>query len=452
MKVMNDLIYGYLLDEKRGLSDSEIIERFYKMGQIDELVARRIVEPLLGRDRRFVREGPLWKAVRLSSVEELPVWDTPYLLFAIDEIAQQGIGVRDAATVLNRFASFVLFRSAEAKDPPPVASILEECHRYVFLPHDMKSLNRLKRIYRMHSPLAFEAKILSLRRLLAHFYPEKKYTTWDDIIRDFSILNYEGSGTVSKTKTMALVFHHLLRTAQERGVQTSGELIEISNRIEPSVDFSRYGFDREFMRQLPEKPGVYLFKNRDGQVVYVGKTRNLRERVGSYFRQTGESEEKRELIRQHLYSISYRELGSDLEALIEEYRLIDQHRPVLNRRVAVPERQVELPKCILLLPSAQEGIVKLYFLSGGAPLLEQDYRPGIDISSQTRMLREERGYRFDPLKIIASTYLKRYEEHINVILFDLYGTDEGLTRVLDSHWRDRQKLNEERVRYIGSSE
>jgi hypothetical protein len=258
-----------------------------------------------------------------------------------------------------------------------------------------------------------------------------------------------GQASRTKTRTMALVFHRLLSIAEEKGVQTAGELIEISNRIEASVDFSRYGFDREYLRGLPEKPGVYLFKNREGSIIYVGKTRNLRERVRSYFRRSSESEEKRELIRQHLFSIEYRELGSDLEALIEEFRLIGEHKPVLNRQVSVPERLISLPRCILVLSSAGNDFVKLYFLSDGAPLLEEEYRPGVDISASLEAIRGGEEYRFDPLKLIVATYLKRYEEHLNVVPLDLYGTDADVLRALDNHWRNRQAVHGEKVRYVG---
>jgi hypothetical protein len=449
MKAMNDLIYRYLIEEKTGLSDQEIVERFYKMEAVQPVVARRIVEPLLVSDRRFTRDGAYWKAMRVSSVEDLPLWNAPYLLFAIDEIRPQNGADRAVPALLERFASFLLFHAGEAKTPPPPGVMLEECHRYVFLPHDVKSMTHLRRIYRMHSPLPFEAKVLSLRKLLEHFFPEKKYRTWEDIIREFTIVNYEGSGLQTKTRTMALVFHRLLGIAEEKGVQTAGELIEISNRIEASVDFSRYGFDREYLRGLPEKPGVYLFKNREGSIIYVGKTRNIRERVRSYFRRSTESEEKRELIRQHLFNIEYRELGSDLEALIEEFRLIGEHKPVLNRQVSVPERRISLPRCILVLPSARNDFVKLYLLSDGTPLLEEEYRPGIDISASLGAIGGGEGYRFDPLKVIVATYLKRYEERLNVVPLDLYGTDADVLRALDNHWRDKQAVHGEKVRYIG---
>jgi hypothetical protein len=247
---------------------------------------------------------------------------------------------------------------------------------------------------------------------------------------------------------MLLVFAHLINRAADQGIRYASELLEISNRIEPSISFARYGFDRDFLTSLPEKPGVYLFRNREEQVVYVGKTRNLRGRIGSYFRITGESEEKRELILQHLYSIEHRILGSDLEALIEEHRLIDSLKPPLNRQVKIPDRELQIPECVILLPAADEGFLKLYFLSAGAPLLDLEYRPGVDVSECLNKVRGGKGFHRDPCKIIVMSYLKRYEDQIRVVPLDLYGSDEDLIRVLDQHWENRRNINRERVRFL----
>ncbi len=448
MKSMNDLIYSYLLEQGGELTNQQIAEHFYKMGNIENNLADRIVAPVLEGDPRFSRDGSSWRALKLDSIEDLSLWDAPYVLFSIEEFETDAGTMKNVMGMIDRYASFVLFRRGDAVKTPPVTELLKESGHYIFLPYDAKALSRLQRVYRMFSPLRLEMKTLSLRRLLSHFYPDKKYTTWEDIIRDFSIMNFESSNPASKTKSMMHVFTHLLQRASEQGVEHASELIEISNRIEPSIDFSRYGFGRDFLKELPEKPGVYLFHNREGQVIYVGKTKNLRTRVGTYFRYSGEGEEKREIILQHLYSIDHRVLGSDLEAIIEEYRLIERHRPALNKRVQIPDRKLEIPECVILLPSALEQYLKLYFLAGGTPLLEVEYRPGVDLSEPLRRVREKKEYCFDPLKSIAVHYLKRYEEYINVISLDLYGSDEDFVKALGRHWENRKNMGLEKVTFM----
>ncbi len=84
---------------------------------------------------------------------------------------------------------------------------------------------------------------------------------------------------------------------------------------------------------LPQKPGCYIYRNADKQVIYVGKAINLRNRVRSYFHTTPEWDMKtRKLVRQ-IADIEWIVVGSELEALILELNLIKKHRPFFNIRL-----------------------------------------------------------------------------------------------------------------------
>ena len=82
---------------------------------------------------------------------------------------------------------------------------------------------------------------------------------------------------------------------------------------------------------IPAQPGVYFFKGKRGQVIYVGKAKTLQTRVRSYFTSIeAHSSHTRKLI-EHIHSIEWKELDSELEALIEESRLIKELKPRYNR-------------------------------------------------------------------------------------------------------------------------
>lgn len=83
--------------------------------------------------------------------------------------------------------------------------------------------------------------------------------------------------------------------------------------------------------EIPPKPGVYLFKGKKGQVIYVGKAKSLNSRVRSYFTSIeAHSSHTRKLI-ERIHTIDWKELDSELEALIEESRLIKTLKPRYNR-------------------------------------------------------------------------------------------------------------------------
>ncbi|MCB2223660.1 MAG: DEDD exonuclease domain-containing protein [Actinobacteria bacterium] len=81
---------------------------------------------------------------------------------------------------------------------------------------------------------------------------------------------------------------------------------------------------------LPRKPGVYLFRDRNGEVFYVGKAKNLRTRVRSYF--YGDTRRKIETMLRELDHIEHRVCATELEAEVAEVRLIIANRPRHNRR------------------------------------------------------------------------------------------------------------------------
>ncbi|MDX1566493.1 MAG: excinuclease ABC subunit UvrC [Longimicrobiales bacterium] len=84
------------------------------------------------------------------------------------------------------------------------------------------------------------------------------------------------------------------------------------------------------LENLPRRPGVYLLKDVEGQVLYVGKASSLRNRVRSYFRSdASHSTKTRELVRQ-VADVETIVVGSETEALILEANLIKSHRPRFN--------------------------------------------------------------------------------------------------------------------------
>ena len=128
----------------------------------------------------------------------------------------------------------------------------------------------------------------------------------------------------------------LIGLAQERGAETVADLQELG-----ATRARRVHAKRSLAFGAPERPGVYLFLDRAGQVLYVGRARDLRARLRSYFR----SERQRPAVEAALGAldrVEWRVLGSELEAGLEELRLLRELRPPANARGARPDRYVYL--------------------------------------------------------------------------------------------------------------
>jgi excinuclease ABC subunit C len=114
---------------------------------------------------------------------------------------------------------------------------------------------------------------------------------------------------------------------------------------------------------VPTKPGCYLMKDQRGQVIYVGKAINLRNRVRSYFHASAQHNQKtRQLVRK-IADIEWITVGSELEALILEMNLIKKHRPHYNIRLKDDKRYPYIkvtwaepfPKVLVTRQMVQDG-------------------------------------------------------------------------------------------------
>ncbi len=134
----------------------------------------------------------------------------------------------------------------------------------------------------------------------------------------------------------AEILLRLIGLAQERGARTVDDLVELA-----ATRPRRAHRKRSLAFGAPPRPGVYLFRDAHDQVLYVGRARDLRARLRSYFR----SDRQRPAVEAAvgaLERIEWRVLGSELEAGLEELRLLRELRPPANARSARPDRYVYL--------------------------------------------------------------------------------------------------------------
>lgn len=86
----------------------------------------------------------------------------------------------------------------------------------------------------------------------------------------------------------------------------------------------------EKLAQLPTSPGIYLMKDDSGKVIYVGKAKNLRNRVRSYFRQQPKEAVKTKALVRHIADFEYIIVDSESEALVLECNFIKKYNPKYN--------------------------------------------------------------------------------------------------------------------------
>jgi DNA polymerase-3 subunit epsilon len=128
------------------------------------------------------------------------------------------------------------------------------------------------------------------------------------------------------------VLHGLFERLGPLGVQTMEELGTFTSRVTPAQRRKRH-----LAEKLPHAPGVYLFRDSQHRVLYVGTSKDLRARVRTYFTAAETRSRMGEMVGL-AESVTGIECATPLEAAVRELRLIKQHKPRYNRRSRHPER------------------------------------------------------------------------------------------------------------------
>lgn len=159
------------------------------------------------------------------------------------------------------------------------------------------------------------------RRLLRDEVPDLKLGT---LARHLRVPETPNHRALADAQATAEVLHALLERAGTLGVLGLDDLLELPTiRAHPSAGKLR------LTARLPREPGVYILRDRTGQVLYVGKATNLRSRVRSYF--GGDERRKVPQLLRETERIDHIVCTDPLEAEIHEIRLIQRHEPRYNR-------------------------------------------------------------------------------------------------------------------------
>jgi hypothetical protein len=135
------------------------------------------------------------------------------------------------------------------------------------------------------------------------------------------------------------------------------------------IDWTRYAFNREFLRRVPSAAGTYRFFDAHGKLLYVGKSKNLNMRLNSYFMESSRNRPERvQKLLDALHRLEYRATVSDLEAMLEEAAAIRRERPERNvqRNIrASKSRAGRLRSILILEPSEPPLVLRAYLIRNG---------------------------------------------------------------------------------------
>ncbi len=200
----------------------------------------------------------------------------------------------------------------------------------------------------------FGKTVLCTHRLAQIFYPDSTSYTLKGLAFRFGYLGLDLKRSRDHVEATKLIWSQIEARALEQGIKRIEELYErCTQKISRQALRRSYTIDRLLRLDLPEGPGVYRFYRKDGRLLYVGKAKNLKRRVNSYF-QKRRKLPKGELLAQ-ISDVKYSETKSEFEAILLEYSEIQTHQPPYN--ISLKTRVLAQPFNRSLQSTVSEGDV-----------------------------------------------------------------------------------------------
>jgi DNA polymerase-3 subunit epsilon len=173
--------------------------------------------------------------------------------------------------------------------------------------------------------------------LARHFVTGMRRVRLDHVAAALHVPVHTRHRALADATLTAKIFALLMARAREEGCETLEDLWQVVHGMPSSRSAQQVArptgklyLNPAWRQQFPTRPGVYLMRDADGVVIYVGKAKCLRDRLGSYYSQPLGYTRKMDGLLQSVKAIETRVLGSELEALLVESQLIKALQPRYN--------------------------------------------------------------------------------------------------------------------------
>jgi DNA polymerase-3 subunit epsilon len=343
-------LYGFVRSNEP-IGPEEVAERLLALPGLNG-DARSHVEKLVGKDPRF-----LWDAdgkLRIADLAALPIEDAPYVVFDLETTgasAAKGAGITEIGAVKVVGGQTVdelstLVNPGRPIDPfvvrltgitdsmvagaPAIEEVMPGFEEFVegavLVGHNVNfdfSFVTAVRGEPLPNP------VLDTLKLARTLVPGLKRYRLSSLATHFGVRQIPNHRALSDAAATSEVLLRLLKLLRSAGVESVGEAVTLKGggqggsrgRIKPQKQHLAAG--------VPTTPGVYYFVDKHGTVLYVGKAKNLKARVRTYFN-GGDGRRKVARLVEEVAEVRYTETPGELQALILEAREIKRLLPRYN--------------------------------------------------------------------------------------------------------------------------
>jgi len=483
---MIEKIYKYLVEKDSKVSTQEIIEKFFHVFNQYPPQMETIVESILKDDSRFVRDEigewyiqKKYEKQNLADVvfsivetEVIPIdskTEIPVLLgiarvknmklisqqiFSLDISDQDFPQLRNKINQLqqNLIVDLVFNRNAE--------EIYQNLDKTIVISYTPSKVMAIMNYFlRNQIGLELEAETMSLVNLARKIMPGIKIKSIEDIANSLSIVFHSPLDLKNRLNLMAEILSTFLHEFNQLNIRTLTELREFIDRTKTWIDFSSYNFNKDYIKNLPTTPGVYLMKDNQDQIFYVGKAKNLKSRVESYFINRSDMDDKGMSILSRLFDLIYQEVGSELEALLLENKCINEYQPDLNTQIKIHTLDIleyRKTRILILLPGISEEQIVLFLVNGTNTatviIINNKERP--DWQYLNKVIKQiffnhvqiESNFSLEQIEIIWR-WFSVHKKMINFLDVEQCGSLENCMETIKKYFAD-EKLFSDKIYYI----
>lgn len=363
---MRQKLYDYLLERPGGATSSELLGLLFSSGlkvqsalSTTNEFAGRFLHSSLGADPHFSYDpaSDRWYVTVHAALQQ-PLQHAQFVVIdlettglkpgkaAITEIAAVQIHageIRDEFHTLvnpghhvpSMITRLTGITDEMLQDQPRIDDIFPQLHRFlgssVIVAHnadfDVSFLNfDAQRI--VSAPLLNPS--LCTVRLARRLLPGLRSRALDAVADHLGVSCLNRHRALGDARITAEVLLILLEKLAASSVTTVGHVLDFQHHARDGRRFE-FSVPRPTLAHLPDTPGVYHMLDAEGRLLYIGKAKNLRRRVTSYFaNSSGHSDKVLDLVR-NVREVKYDETGSELEAALREAELIYSLKPPYNR-------------------------------------------------------------------------------------------------------------------------
>jgi hypothetical protein len=314
-----------------------------------------VLEPLLRGERR-VAETPLGWVIRAEAAPQEPALDGPFV--ALGVVAAPP-GLPPPWRVLRFDGDGREAGEGGEQDDRPAGP-----HAFGWLRQELIVAARGDPDLSAAGLPAPAARAIPLTRLGRAVAGTPARAPLDEVAARLGIAHTVEEGAAGSARLAATVWLDLRERLREEGLLDTGGLETLLATAQPAGELEGH-LAWEDLDGLPRGPGVYRLLGDGGDLLYVGKSVNVRARVASYFRGAPRDDKDRRL-RTEVTSVRAERLGSEPEALLREQELIRRHRPPLNVHRSVGERTALGGSRVMILAGPTARRRTLLMVRGGA--------------------------------------------------------------------------------------